>query len=242
MAVLKYKENGQWVKIPIFGKAQVEAVQVTGNSENEVMSQKAVTLELNKKANIEDIYSKTETEQRIQDIIGTAPEALDTLGEIADRLSQDNDAITAINGVLDGKADSIHTHEISSITGLQTILDNKASTDIVSSDNNGLMSFTDKEYLDYLNGCNISSSISNVPINKHMFVATLSSNGSLSIADTLQAGRELHIIVKNTSASDIIITIPDSFVKFEDSLTVSAGSYADINILSDGTNMYLRAL
>ena len=50
--------------------------------------------------------TKTEVDNRIKSVVGTAPEALDTLGEIADKLNDDTDAIEAINGVLAGKANS----------------------------------------------------------------------------------------------------------------------------------------
>lgn len=50
--------------------------------------------------------TKAEVDGRIEGIIGTAPAALDTLGEIADRLEGDSDAIAAINGVLSGKANA----------------------------------------------------------------------------------------------------------------------------------------
>lgn len=54
---------------------------------------------------IRDGYaSKSEVDTRIKSIIGTAPEAFDTLGEIASALAQDDDAIDAINGVLALKA------------------------------------------------------------------------------------------------------------------------------------------
>lgn len=48
--------------------------------------------------------TKEEVDTRISEIIGTAPEALDTLGEIADALNEGSEAIDAINGVLAGKA------------------------------------------------------------------------------------------------------------------------------------------
>lgn len=85
---------------------------------------------LSDKANSVDVYSKSEaddkfqirgnyltehqslegyaTEEYVSNVIkkvtGTAPEALDTLGEIADKLNSDSDAIKAINSVLEGKA------------------------------------------------------------------------------------------------------------------------------------------
>lgn len=57
--------------------------------------------------------TKEEVDGRIKDIIGTAPSALDTLGEIADRLAEDSDALKAINSVLNDKAnaDSVYTKQ-----------------------------------------------------------------------------------------------------------------------------------
>ena len=53
-----------------------------------------------------DYATKAEVDTRIKEVIGTAPEALDTLGEIANVLNGNGDAIEAINGVLAGKANS----------------------------------------------------------------------------------------------------------------------------------------
>lgn len=53
-----------------------------------------------------DYATKTEVDNRIKSVVGTAPEALDTLGEIANVLNGNGDAIEAINGVLAGKANS----------------------------------------------------------------------------------------------------------------------------------------
>ena len=62
---------------------------------------------------------------RIENIIGTAPEALDTLGEIADALADDADFAATITTALSGKADSVHSHTIANVTGLQAELDGK---------------------------------------------------------------------------------------------------------------------
>lgn len=48
--------------------------------------------------------TREDVDNRIQDIVGEAPEALDTLAEIAAKLEADSDVITTINGVLEGKA------------------------------------------------------------------------------------------------------------------------------------------
>lgn len=64
---------------------------------------------------IPNFYTKTETDKkvddRIQQVVGAAPEALDTLEEIATRLEGDSDAINAINGVLEGKVSNTTFNE-----------------------------------------------------------------------------------------------------------------------------------
>lgn len=50
--------------------------------------------------------------------------------------------------LLDGKADVVHTHSISDVSGLQSSLDGKAGNSVASSSSNGLMSSTDKTKLD----------------------------------------------------------------------------------------------
>lgn len=100
--------------------------------------------------------------------------------------------------------------------------------------------------LDYFNGHNTVTSISNLPINKRFVLATISANGSLSIESgkKIEDGKELHVIVYNSSAADVVVTIPTAapFVNMSGDLTIKATSRADINILSDGTNYYVRAL
>lgn len=95
------------------------------------------------------------------------------------------------------------------------------------------------------NGHNAVSSVAGIPVSKRLVIATISNNGSFALASTPADGREIHVIVHNTSSSDIEITMPSgsNYVKMSgDTLTVAGNSYADINVISDGTNMYIRAL
>lgn len=95
------------------------------------------------------------------------------------------------------------------------------------------------------NGHNAVSSVAGIPVSKRLVIATISNNGSFTLASTPADGREIHVIVHNTSSSDIEITMPSgsNYVKMSgDTLTVAGNSYADINVISDGTNMYIRAL
>ena len=97
----------------------------------------------------------------------------------------------------------------------------------------------------FYEGVNTATSIASVPTSKRLCIVTISANGSFTLANTPSAGREIHIIVKNTASTNIEITMPtdSGYVKMSgDSLTVAASGYAEINVISDGTNMYIRTL
>ena len=98
----------------------------------------------------------------------------------------------------------------------------------------------------YYSGHNSVTSLNLVPLNKRLVIATLNTNDTLSLGGLgISDGRELEIIVHNTSSNDITISIPNSGGFINQSgeiLTVKANTYADINILSDGTNFYIRFL
>lgn len=130
-------------------------------------------------------------------------------------------------------------------SNIQTQLNGKASTSVATSSANGLLSSSDKAWIDFMNGSTTGTNIASVPVTKHLCVVTISADGTFELASTPAAGREVHVIVKNTSSSDITIGIPTSspYVNMSgDSLTVAGNGYADINVISDGTNMYVRAL
>jgi phage-related tail fiber protein len=55
---------------------------------------------------ITDAYTKTETDSRIQAVVGAAPAALDTLKEIADQLASDESAVAALTLSVSGKLNS----------------------------------------------------------------------------------------------------------------------------------------
>jgi hypothetical protein len=61
-------------------------------------------------------------------VVGAAPSTLNTLEEIAAQLQSDENAAAALATTVAGKANAVHTHAISSVTGLQSALDSKANT------------------------------------------------------------------------------------------------------------------
>ena len=79
----------------------------TTNLEETKASKTYVDTELNKVYKKEEVFTKDEVLQRIQDIIGAAPEALDTLEEIALALNEDPDFAATITNLLAQKVDKV---------------------------------------------------------------------------------------------------------------------------------------
>lgn len=89
-----------------------------------------------------------------------------------------------------------------------------------------------------------TTTLSSLPQRK-LIVATISDNQSLSFSSIINQSEETHIIVKNNISSDLVVTLPNSgdYVCFVDTaLTVPANGYSEINVISDGTKMYIRAI
>lgn len=104
---------------------------------------------------------------------------------------------------------------------------------------------TFKQLIDIITESNIVSSISSIPIEKRLVIATITEDGSFSLASTLENGKEIHVIVKNEAEEAKTITLPNDggYICLVDSaLSIDADSYAEINVISDGENMYIRAL
>ena len=100
--------------------------KLTTDLSNEVTRAKSEESKINTALN--NVYTKTETfsknevTKKIQDIVGTAPAALDTLQEIAKALNDDSNFAGTITTELSKKADKSHTHTKSQITDMPTKL------------------------------------------------------------------------------------------------------------------------
>lgn len=120
-------------------------VETNGSIKKSLADSKAYTdaeiakLSLQKDSEIADTlksYATNESvDKKISDVIGTAPEALDTLGKLSNALSQDSDAITAINGVLEGKANSEDVYTKSEIDSQVTAINNALATETTAREN-----------------------------------------------------------------------------------------------------------
>lgn len=75
-----------------------------------------------------------------------------------------------------------------------------------------------------------------------LFYAELSASTSLGFAEHPTPGKDIHIIIKNTGASSITITIPNTgnYISVSGtSLVIAAGGFGEINTLCYGTSKYL---
>ena len=103
-----------------------------------------------------------------------------------------------------------------------------------------------KAVADFYSGHNTVNTLASVPTNKRLVIATItSSTNTLSLSgNTLTDGSEIHIIVKNNGSSDATVTLPTSggYVSVGNAIAIAAGSTGEINIISDGTNKYVRGV
>jgi hypothetical protein len=106
-----------------------------GNVDNTADSAKPVSTAqqtaLDLKANIATTYTKTETDSRIQAVVGAAPAALDTLAEIATQLASDQSAAAALTNTVSLKAplaSPTFTGTVSGITATMVGLGNVNNT------------------------------------------------------------------------------------------------------------------
>lgn len=154
--------------------------------------------------------------------------------------------VTNLQDQLNGKAAASHTHTAAQVSGLAEVatsgsyndLSNKPSIPTVPSGTSDAVTDYNRN-----TGHNTATSLSNVATTKRLVIATISSNQSFTVANNPGDGKELHIIVRNTSGSDRTVSMPttSSYVNMSgDSLTVPANGYAEINVVFDNSYRYIR--
>lgn len=98
--------------------------------------------------------------------------------------------------------------------------------------------------------CNVSRTkdVTKIPYNVNFFIPSIGSSDSctLGVEGTMIEGHECHIIVDNYKDFVFTIAIPNGgdYVNITgvDVISINPGEYAEINILSDGKKMYIRAI
>ena len=101
------------------------------------------------------------------------------------------------------------------------------------------------EWSSFYKDVNRVSSVSNIPKTKRLVVAEISTDASLSMAGVPDAGKDIHIMVHNTGSNAIVVTLPVSggYVNTAGSeLTIDSLEWAEVNVISDGSTIYIRGL
>ena len=151
-----------------------------------------------------------------------------------------------------------HTHSQYATTGyvdtkVGTAFTSSSVTEVVEDIEGTLTSvsgaaYTAKAVTDYYTGINSGlTSLANIPVTKRMAKVSLTADANnLTLSGgSLPAGEELHIIVHNNGGSSITVTLPNTnpYVALgSGTINIAAGSYGEINIISDGTLLYVRGI
>lgn len=105
------------VEVDRYKKANDLVVNNTVNRVTTLENNKAektyVDIELLKKADKVNTYTKIETDDRIQAVVGAAPDALDTLKEIGDALNNDPNFAATVTNELSKKVDKVAGKQLS---------------------------------------------------------------------------------------------------------------------------------
>lgn len=241
MAVLKYKgPDGQYVTLTNYTVQPLTPVQTTGTSATDIMSQAATTSALNEKADkstslngygISDAYTKTQVDTELNK---KADKSTTLSGYGITDAKILNGTIT-----LGGNSITPITAETHSSAGY---LKESAATNTYATKASvsAATSLTD-----FMTGSNTVTSLSNVPITKRLVIAKVSGGQSFNLSgNTLANGREIHIIINNTSSNNITISFPTSSIykRTADNVEIKGGSFGEINVISDGSNIYIRAI
>lgn len=121
--LLKKVENTPEISLDGYATEEYVATEINKieiPSVEGLVSETYVNEELAKKANIDDLNdlaSENYVEQQVADLVNSAPDTLDTLGEIAKAIQDNEDVIDALNNMIATKADKT---EIPSLTGYAT--------------------------------------------------------------------------------------------------------------------------
>ena len=100
-------------------------------------------------------------------------------------------------------------------------------------------------FMNFYEGSKSISSVAAIPIDKRLVIATIATSESFALSEVPTSGREIHIIINNSSTSAITIALPNTgnYVCMTDTaLSLDAGAYAEVNVISDGSKMYIRSI
>ena len=88
----------------------------------------------------------------------------------------------------------------------------------------------------YYSGYNVVNTLTDIPVDRQLVVASISESATLSLAEDMTDGRELLVIINNTSDSAITVTLPDS-----STLEIAGGSHSEVSIIYAAGVYYFKS-
>ena len=106
---------------------------------------------------------------------------------------------------------------------------------------------TETELVRYLKTKTTVETLQNLPTDYYLILANISgTTASLTVKGTMKDMQEIHIIVHNTNPEEMLTIVLPSSSNYinttETSVSVLPNEYCEINMISDGTNTYIRAI
>jgi len=171
-------------------------------------------------------------------------------GAVKNNTDVKNEIISAVTAsteftTLSGNVNTL-TGSVNTLNGNVNTISGNVSTLSGNLDTVSGKADTAKAVTDFMSGHNTVTTLGNIPTDKRLVIATIDgSSNELSLSNnTLTDGYEIHIIVKNNGSNDVTISLPSSggYVSVGDAISIEAGATGEINIISDGTNKYVRGV
>lgn len=151
--------------------------------------------------------------------------------EDSEDFDEDVDGRVVKDATLNGEKVFLSSHALATLTS------DGRTVDAVLADIN--------EWSSFYQGVNRVTTVSSIPITKRLAVAEISADASLSMAAVPDAGKDVHIMIHNTGSTAIVVTLPVSggYVNTAGSeLTIDSLEWAEVNVISDGSIIYIRGL
>lgn len=178
--------------------------------------------------------AKGYTDEKIKALVGAAPEALDTIYELAAAISEHKDIVDALNSAIDSKLGKNDTAYNSDRLGGQL-----ASYYAKASDITELLT-----YVAFMTKTQTIASLTNISVNvARVYEYSLTANATLSLRALPKSGYDQIIKIKNTSTAERTVTLPSSATyenEFGTALKIGAGKIAEVNFLALGSKCSIR--
>ena len=177
-----------------------------------------------------DVYTKTETDNKIAALVDSAPDKLNTLNELAAALGNDKNFSTTVTNLIAGKADKTHSHSKSEITDFAHTHTVSDITDLAHPDYTLRASSTVGKFYLQKNGTDHS----NITINLPSLSGGAAATSNEYVSGVTVSGHTVTVTKGTLPTIPTIPTIPDS-LKNPHSLTIQKNGTTVTNGVYDGS-------